>query len=198
MLCALATFFVAAGTQGSDYLPDTPKNHWVYEARALLKAEGIFVGFGTEDRPLQKADSRHGEGLFFVRAATRMLGLLLSVTALRDQFATESANAPDAAHLAAEIDVVRTPEWSKCIAYLVRAQKEFPDEFRAAGLSADSMIGMQASFRRLLNQPQVIERGSALRQFSDVPTGHWAAKAVLELRSQGVLHGNPDGTFKGG
>lgn len=35
------------------------------------------------------------------------------------------------------------------------------------------------------------------RQFRDVPSNHWAAKAVEELRSLGLLTGYPDGRFRG-
>lgn len=33
--------------------------------------------------------------------------------------------------------------------------------------------------------------------FSDVPSNHWAAKATSELRGAGLLHGYPDGLFRG-
>ena len=34
--------------------------------------------------------------------------------------------------------------------------------------------------------------------FSDLPSGHWAYDAVVQLSSQGLLHGYPDKTFQGG
>lgn len=41
------------------------------------------------------------------------------------------------------------------------------------------------------------EFGSALNQFPDVPTNHWAAKAILDLRKHDLLHGYPEGSFNG-
>ena len=37
----------------------------------------------------------------------------------------------------------------------------------------------------------------AANPFSDVPQGHWAYVAIVELASEGVVTGYPDGTFKG-
>jgi len=39
--------------------------------------------------------------------------------------------------------------------------------------------------------------GIALQQFKDVPSDHWAAKAVKDLRAAGLIDGYPDGTFGG-
>src|SRR5438045_2354486 len=34
--------------------------------------------------------------------------------------------------------------------------------------------------------------------FPDVPVAHWAYDAVNELTALGIVHGYPDGTFRGG
>lgn len=35
------------------------------------------------------------------------------------------------------------------------------------------------------------------KQFSDVPSDHWAASAVQQMSDEGVMSGYPDSTFKG-
>ncbi len=43
-----------------------------------------------------------------------------------------------------------------------------------------------------LQRAQVTQPGSALVQFRDVRKDHWAASAILELRSKGLLNGYPE------
>ena len=47
-----------------------------------------------------------------------------------------------------------------------------------------------------LQRAQVTQPGSALVQFRDVPKDHWAAAAILELRSKGLLNGYPGDRFQ--
>ncbi len=92
---------------------------------------------------------------------------------------------------------ISQPILSRSLAYLERGSREFAVELNALTASPEIIPKNIAIFRQAIAQFHVVEPGSALRQFSDVAPNHWAAQAVLNLRSNGILRGYPDGKFQG-
>ncbi|HWD40881.1 MAG TPA: S-layer homology domain-containing protein, partial [Fimbriimonas sp.] len=85
--------------------------------------------------------------------------------------------------------------WDEDIVLMKKAAKEFATEVKS--LNATLMLTVAiAQYKPTFIHTKVPEPGSALKQFRDVPANHWAAKAVRELRSEGILHGYPDGKYR--
>ncbi len=86
---------------------------------------------------------------------------------------------------------------------LTRAVAEFGPEFKliepeSPGLAGAEMFEAARNVRLFETGRAIPEVGQALKQFPDVPARDWAANAVLELRSVGILDRYADGTFSGG
>jgi hypothetical protein len=74
-----------------------------------------------------------------------------------------------------------------------RGAKELARELKSLGIEGDFGI---SRLEALLNR---LERQSPRRAlpFADLPSDHWAAKAVGDLRALGMLDGYPDGRYHG-
>ena len=74
-----------------------------------------------------------------------------------------------------------------------RADREFDAEIRSFGEYAPGRLRKI----EILTQRVITTSASKYLPFRDVPVGHWAAKAVGDLRALGLLDGYPYGRFRG-
>jgi len=80
---------------------------------------------------------------------------------------------------------------------LVVLTRFFSKDLKEIGSSPEAVkIRLDRISSRIANWP-VPQPGAAQSPFADVPTSHWAANAVHELRAKGLITGYPDGTFGG-
>jgi len=182
---------------GQARLPDIPQNHWVFENLQRLKTVGFIPG---------------GHGVFSSGPPPQKRALAIQVTDacanLTNRAAEYEADAAALAHLPAETRVGTLLEKAKSDALLrepvlsvepalIALLDFFGPEIRAQNLNpADLKHDVRNALTRIARF-HIPEQGSALRQFKDVPVGHWAAEATLELRRLGILQGYPDGVFSG-
>lgn len=176
--------------------PDTPKNHWVYEGVAYLKSQGL----GGYINPLGRgpfAFNRYEFAVSFHGAATMLGTMEDGFEASLDHIARGNPGA-SVNYIKAANDQLKTfsnPVFRKAIKYLARADKEFAPELKELGARRNDLLVPIFRYRRLVTIG-IPEPGSALKQFRDVPFNHWAAKAVLDLRSEGILQGYPGNLFR--
>lgn len=148
---------------------------WIVDLMANFRSDGLLNtpdGLSSRSRP----DSRY-EMAVKVYVATQRSHEALK--ALRGQPSTVPA--PSLALVQRQ-----TARWGR----LQRAATELRRELEALGVEYEPFT------RQFSNLEVEFRRSLATRPFPDVPEGHWAAGAVGNLRSEGVILGYPAGKFK--
>ncbi len=86
--CSLTAFLVA---QGGDSFPDTPANHWAFEALARLKKDGILVGYPDGlyrgGRPASRYELAAAVHSAYLNLKNRSDGLSTQAQSLNDKIA---------------------------------------------------------------------------------------------------------------
>jgi len=191
----------------SDNFPDSPKNHWAYEARSDLKSTGVLVGYPDGLGPHGILHSRYEFATATNAAFTRLHNLASGLESQRDKLALSLFGT---AELSKQLD-----GWNLDVKSLtgsryglgkqlirqenelVRLIVEFTPELKALGVEVDGLTGQVKRDAQAIRSMRPVQAGEALQQFPDVPADHWAADAVKNLRSLGILHGYPDGKYRG-
>ncbi len=201
MFLAAAVAFMVSPMQTPESFPDIPRNHWAYEAQSYLKSQGLAVGYPDGLGVWPRAASRYQFAVFFHAAGSNLRTLDDGLQELLKRIATEEPGTDrangDLAQVEVQLKSMRNAVIVKAVGYLERGAWEFTPELRSLGASLSDITVPVARYRSEVLTLQLPVPGSALRQFSDVPTDHWAAKAILDLRSHGLIHGYPDGSFRG-
>jgi hypothetical protein len=181
--------------------PDTPKNHWVYEGQGYLRSQGLLVGFpdGLGYKPLY--ETRMEFAVLFHTAGANLVADANYLKQSLDQIALDE---PGSSQAVKDLDgfadgqsILTSPLFMKAVGYLEPGLKEFSPELHELGITGDVIHTPLIRFRAIMSTLTTPRPGSALVQFSDVPKGHWAASAVLDLRRAGLLQGFPDGELHG-
>lgn len=161
-------------TQGGEFLA-TPEHRWAFEGVALAYREGALFWY-PDDAPRRDRNRMRYEMAVFVHAAVE------NQTQMTEQALTKGTDVERAAMIRARA----------LLPFYRRGAEEFKLEFAQLGVLDDFGI---ANLERLGDR---LSRQSSLRShlFADVPVGHWAAKAVGDLRALGMLDGYPDGRFR--
>lgn len=186
-----------------DAFPDTPTNHWAYEAMSVMKSQGLFAAYPDDTlwRHPGTAKTRYEAAVDFHATMTHLENMLDGTQALCRRLAHEPAGTEsESKDLVSKTQLLRTLNgnlYQRSVGYFPRIESEFAPEFKALGVNPHAFTAAAARYRTTIAELEKTQAGSALVQFPDVPAGHWAAKAVLELRRAGILVGYPDGTFNG-
>ncbi|HWD40882.1 MAG TPA: S-layer homology domain-containing protein [Fimbriimonas sp.] len=193
-------FAVAVNGQNPSSFPDNPKNHWAYEGISLLKSQGILVGYPDSIGFHGPSHQTRYEIAVAVHASFSHICKLEDELKSRfDRITRESTGSKesevDVEEATKELQRFKDPYFRKGLSFIERATKEFDYEMRALGVDMESMESLELRNRSFIDSAQVPEPGASFKQFPDVPADHWAAKAVRELRADGILVGYPDGLF---
>lgn len=200
---ALAAIGLAFALQTDESFPDNPRNHWAYEGLSYLKSQGLLVGYPDGlGYPRPKDKTRYELAVSFHAAGVNLRTLTWSLRDQIEEIATVHGGSQEAiqANLKAAqymLYTLRSPLLPRALDYLKRGGHEFAPEMKSLGASEDDITVAIAQYQAILPTLRIPEAGSALKQFPDVPAGHWAAKAVLDLRESDILQGYPDGRFGG-
>ena len=200
MLSVATLVFSLVSLQGVNDFPKTPDHQWAYDGLDLIGQWGLIPDVLEEKKTVRDYQSRMGFATACKLAAPEFRQLELT----DDWIAYSIGRLPKGRYCNGPPDL---PEWwhfrfyrrevPLISAFLRRGAVEFAPELRVLGVPpADidrDVTVAYSGYGRLRFQPV----GSALKQFSDVPSGHWAAGAILDLRKVGVLGGYPDGSFRG-
>ncbi|HWD39250.1 MAG TPA: S-layer homology domain-containing protein [Fimbriimonas sp.] len=204
MFASCACLFVVVVTgQNPRSFPDNAKNHWAYEGISFLKSQGILVGYPDSPGFRHPPPDIQSPYEFAVAYHAAYSNLLTMEDELRKEFDRISRAEPgsqqadlDLKEAKEELRKMKDPAFRKAVGSIERATKEFDRELRSLGVDVESMKLYEQSARSFIGSAQVPEPGASFKQFPDVPANHWAAKAVRALRSEGILHGYPDGPFR--
>ena len=193
-----ALIFMASPAQAVEF-PDSPKNHWVYVIIADVRSTGFLVanfdGLGYSPMTKSREDIAGCLGPTCSNVHKVISEVINSNGTIASHKGTKSLS--EATMLADNLHNPDTRKGLKRIAIeLPRLIDEFAPELRDNHLDPRRLKGqLQRDISRLLKMRIAIP-GEAQRQFPDVPRDHWAASAIQELRSVGILHGYPTGEFR--
>jgi len=185
-----------AWAQGKNDCPDTPANHWAYQAMADLKNVGIFAGvpdtLGHSIENLSRchlAVAAHGsmtELSEVVMTLERSNEAVASFAGLAkdEPAATNEAESENRAHVRSLRHILVLIEKD-----LLDLTNAFGPELKVLGADPTEMAVQERRDCQKIATFRFAKLGEATKQFSDVPEGHWAAEPVKALRSVGILHG---------
>lgn len=195
-MCLFATLLTSARFQSNTFA-DTPENHWAYEAISDLKSSGIVVGFpdglGRGIRP----QGRYEMAVAANAACNRLHAIVDGFRASNSKIALSRSTDEEAKALRSDL----TGRYSLRSAMprhadeLHRLIAEFKHELKVLGVNPDQTYRQVTFDAATVLSLRVATPGEALEQFPDVPTNHWAAQAVQNLRANGIIKGYPSGAF---
>jgi len=202
MVLALLTATVAFGSIPStqDEFPDIAANHWLYEGVAYLKTHGLYFdpidGLAANPGPITRwtlAVNLYGTADNLKKHSEELESQIRQVE--------QTPAGPKAEDLLGELaherNLFECAIQPRNIDFLLRVKKEFAPELKGLGVTRDVFVPAIEEVKLALVHWRTPIPGIALQQLKDVPTNHWAAQAVLDLRKVGLIDGYPDGTFKG-
>lgn len=149
--------------------PDIPENHWAYEAFYVLQKHGLIL---EEDVPSMFGLFRGPRPLTHSEFA---FGLHAAVPRIRPALAARGSELQD-------LPLVQLRAMCRIF------EKNLAD-IGVERKALENTLGFAMAEQRRLSRPATA--------FSDVPSGHWASGAVLELQAKGLLAGYPGGHFGG-
>ncbi len=188
--------------QYSNRFPDTPDNHWAYQAMADLKSVGILVGY-----PDTLGRGVHVRTRYEMAVATH--ACFVNFDTIVEQFEQSNdtiarfpggneAETKTASNLAVNIKQdFKTFRHSLDFVEkdLLVLTKAFSPELKKLGVDTTQMEGQERRDFQKIATFRFANLGEATRQFADVPESHWAAGAVKSLRAVGILKGYDSGRF---
>jgi hypothetical protein len=169
--------------------PDAPA--WAFQLLLKMKQDGLLVGCPDG------YSSRRPSSRYELAVATHAVSMhiLSIVEGLDKDSQLLSAGQPSATKIGAfEKNVREARLMSRYRPNLSALLDEFYFEIVKLGGDPEQVVGLvDSAFYRLDH----LTYGEAKQNFADVPPGHWAARAVGELKAAGILHGYQPRKFGG-
>src|ERR1044072_3882106 len=194
LIALVLTAAVLAKQENPDDFPMPPA--WATKLVKQLKDDGFVIGYpdGMWCRGSRPASSY--EFAVFSHAGYANLKAMLEKLESGKQVVTPSSYAELTKDAQASRDVIRlfdefAVELDKLGADAPPITAEissFPSRFDMGALSGLICLRLTPAD----GVPFIQSTG-----FADVPANHWAAQATSELKAAGILHGYPDGLFRG-
>ncbi|HWD39251.1 MAG TPA: S-layer homology domain-containing protein [Fimbriimonas sp.] len=178
-----------------DNFPDVPSNHWARVGVDRLRMVGLLP---PDNRLIigPWPDSRLDMARQVVTAAKRLRGIEQDFLVRSAHLAIVACGTKQANEERARLcDLQLALKGQRDDMVLKKASAELLPELHTLKATATVDLAI-AQYRPSLLDTKIPEPGSALKQFQDVPSNHWAAKAVRDLRSEGILQGYPDNLFR--
>jgi hypothetical protein len=183
-------------TKQNDSFPDTPANHWAYQAMADLHSVGLLVGYPESLGRRVRPKSRYESALSAHFSDVTLMNKVRELRSVNEAIAQHSGTGPT--ELKSISDKVRSLNADVRMlrrilptiqSDMLQLNKEFMPELRSLGVNIDEMNSQILRDCRAIADLRIAKIGEANTQFADVPEGHWAAKSVQSLRAAGILHG---------
>jgi hypothetical protein len=170
---------------------------WAIKVMSRLRSEGLLVGYpdglikGSTTR-----DSRYEMTVATHAAAMNVVGI---VDEMEKRAKAVSEGRPLPKQKPADLDW-EVREVSRMVDYrseLLQLIDEFYFEILKLGGDPEQVVGLVDSAFYRLDLVTLHVVGQARRNFIDVPSNHWAAKAVNDLKAAGILHGYTSKSYGG-
>lgn len=158
----------------SDHFLDIPRNHYVFEHLAQLKAAGVLVG----------VSARYGNRPFTIEEVRSLLRQLS--TNLSD-IRSRLRERPPGSLGESRLGLAKITATVLSLAEPLSVRPAFADVAKELLLEGHRWANLYV--------PDHIEMR---KRFPDLPPKHWASGAVAEMRRLGVFVGDGDGLFHGG
>ncbi|MBX3118672.1 MAG: S-layer homology domain-containing protein [Fimbriimonadaceae bacterium] len=203
-LSAVMAVALAAPASAQDAFPDTPDNHWAYEALARLKNAGLLVGYPDGlfrgGRPASRYEMAVALNALYMKMMGVTDGLAGQIKALEDKinqggFATaaELRQVRDAL-AAAQSQIDGMKAWGDEIANLKRMAATFEKELASMGVDVEAM---KKGFADLEKRVKALED----RKFPIAVSGDlnlWMGNGYSDEERYGVtVDGRPTGIKNG-
>jgi hypothetical protein len=190
---------IAVGQTKSDRFPDTPDNHWAYENLLDLKSLGILKGYPQGFVNHATVLTRRDLAVQVLSAGTGFHILIVRLCEANELVARRSSSAAvalDAVAVKHQALFWRT-DVEKAAKDLIALDRFFSRELSLLGSEPGQVVNQVHRDRATVLSLRLAMPGEALGQFVDVPSDHWAATAIQNLRAEGIVHGYLDGKFRG-
>jgi hypothetical protein len=164
LFALVAAMSIVVPALAQDNFPDTPENHWAYEAIENLKREGILVGYPAGTYKGARATSRYELAVALNAAYQRLKnltdGLANQITEVRNEL---SKMGPDAALSKRLMDIEAQLKGMSGLKDDMDAMKkmttEFQSELAALGVDVEQMQKDMAEMRAMMTQKQSVTIG---------------------------------------
>ena len=194
ILLLLATMSCLAAADAP--FPDTPKNHWVYQTMRQIKKDRLWYR-ANDNVPKRDVPTRMDlatKTLFLAIDSKTLIDSLQKTSAMIGAHPTDAQSQKWEQQYAASFPKKKLL-YQNHLRRVTRLWNFFKPEIRVVAKQLDlniSNIGSQlAGERKELDKIHVNREIAMVEGFTDVPKDHWAAKAVTELKSAGILVGYP-------
>ena len=178
LVAIICAFSVSKTFAAANPFSDVPAGHWAYNAVVKLVNDGMIEGYGDGTFRGNKNITRYEATTIIARILSQKENKLSLIKKTPFTDVQEQHWAFNAVSLTSSLGI----------------NKGYDDHtFRGdRNITRYEMAQMFANFLK-----EDINNSGIRNSFSDVPEGHWASNAVIELSSKGVLEGYGDGTFRG-
>jgi len=141
-LSVVALMAVVACAQDDGAFPDTPANHWAYEALKTMKADGLLVGYPDGMFRGPRPASRYELAVAMHAVYTNLKNRIDGIQSELDT--SKSINPQDISNLVAAVDQLKSDvaamkDWGDDIAALKRAASTFELELEQLGVDVEAM-----------------------------------------------------------
>lgn len=163
-LSAVLTAAIVAPALAQDNFPDTPANHWAFEALARLKKDGILVGYPDGlyrgGRPASRYELAAAVHAAYVNLKNQSDGLASQIQALTDKVNNNQVTKADldnlkAALASAQNDINSMKGWGDDIANLKKMADTFQKELQSMGVDVE---GLKKSLGDLADRVLALEK----------------------------------------
>jgi hypothetical protein len=201
---AMALSSIAAA-QSSNSLPDTPANHWMYQAKADLKSIGLLVGYPdglgySGVRPM----NRYEMAVATHASMSNLHQVVLDLESSNEKIARFAGRPEDEPKDLSDLEKGIPDDVKSLRRILPTIKKDLDDltkafspQLRTLGVDPDDMLIEVRTDCQMIASFHFSKLGEATKPFADVPQSHWAARAVQELKAAGILHGYTADRFGG-
>jgi hypothetical protein len=186
LLLILAGLVLILPAFAQDNFPDVPESHEALRSMLILKQQGFSVGDSWMYVRFPKQPTALAASL--VEAIAKLPSDL-------SRMRTDALKDSPCKRAALEQIEFFARKWKEPF---LKAIGELRKELSQAGNDPDKLIrqveSSQIEADRTVN---ALKDALRMQSFRDVPTSHWAWRAVQELRDAGILSGYPDALFRG-
>ncbi|MBI3722328.1 MAG: S-layer homology domain-containing protein, partial [Fimbriimonas ginsengisoli] len=148
-LSAVLVAAMVAPAFADDNFPDSPQNHWAYEALARMKKEGLLVGYPDGlyrgGRPASRYELAAACHSVFVALKSAQEGMSNQMKAMEEKIANGGGvSKADFENLKAAVDAMKSDmagmkAWGDDIAALKKMSSTFEKELTGLGVDVDQM-----------------------------------------------------------
>jgi hypothetical protein len=151
-MMAIFAAILAFAMPPSPPVPDTRRNHWVYQGLNLAEGNGLLAGYPKTLPGPDRLMSRYEIAVAYYSAGTRLKDIDASMSKDLQTIATSKADGQEAKDALSELQSFKNAKFDRCIPFMNRAEKEFNSEFKTLGAVPTLITDETKEFKKLSRQ----------------------------------------------